>query len=136
MEKQNTTKTILIVEDDVEIKKLLSEFLKIDGYHVFQASNGQEGLSILNSIPTPCVILLDLMMPIMDGREFLKCQSQDIKIAPIPVVILTALEPEERGVSNDLKVVKKPIEIQTLLEVVHQYCNTTHSLNNTPTTNC
>ncbi len=60
-------KDILVVEDDAGIREALRMILELEGYNIREASNGKEGLEVLKSMPRPCLILLDLMMPIMDG---------------------------------------------------------------------
>jgi len=114
-------KTILVVEDDFEIRNILCELLELEGYDVHSAGNGKEGLDLLPKMEEPCLILLDLMMPVMDGFEFLHAKKRYLKIAPIPVVIISALDPgmEPPGAA---KFIKKPIQIDTLLQVVREYC--------------
>jgi len=115
-------RSILIVEDDEEIRWTLRELLEFEGYHVECASNGKQGLELLPQLATPCLILLDLMMPVMDGWEFLKLKKQDVQLAPIPVVVVTALGDQELEKYDAKKVIKKPIQFETLLKVVHEYC--------------
>src|ERR1700679_2088809 len=84
-------KTILIVEDDQGIRETLVEILDSEGYIVLSASNGLEALQVLRSTAVkPDLILLDLMMPVMDGLSFKAQSSQDPSLAKIPVVIMSA----------------------------------------------
>ena len=116
-------KSILIVEDDADIRESLHDVLEVEGYEVFAVANGQEALDRLKILPTPCLVLLDLMMPVMNGWEFLEAKQGDLKIAPIPVVIVSAVIDQAKAKSKAAAgFIKKPIELNTLLEVVRQYC--------------
>jgi CheY-like chemotaxis protein len=114
-------RNILIVEDDVDIRLSLQELLQAEGYNVHGATNGKEGLEWLHQMDLPCLILLDLMMPVMDGWEFAKIKQQDGRIAPIPVVVVSAFENAPETV-RAARYIKKPIKFDALLQVVHQYC--------------
>ena len=81
--------TILIVEDEVTTRDALTEFLEKDGREIVTAGDGEEALERLTEFPRPCVIVLDLMMPRMDGWEFLQRQSGDPSIANIPTIVLS-----------------------------------------------
>src|SRR5437868_1805331 len=86
-------KRILLVEDSQDIQLLLADFLTSNGYAVACASNGQEAIAYLNDKPSaelPGLILLDLMMPIMDGYRFRQLQQKSDQLAKIPVIIMTA----------------------------------------------
>ncbi len=114
-------KSILIVEDDQDIRESLVQILQLEGYETIAVGNGKEGLILLPNLQKPCLILLDLMMPVMDGWEFLKAKQTNIKIAPIPVVIVTAIE-NPVSTTGAVGLIKKPIEFDILLKVVQQYC--------------
>src|SRR5262249_1755713 len=85
-----TSGIVLVVDDDSDIRGALCELLEDEGYRVVAASNGEEALVYLNSRERPCVILLDLMMPVMDGWEFRRQQQKDPRWSQIPVVVITA----------------------------------------------
>jgi CheY-like chemotaxis protein len=110
-------KTILLVDDDCDVTEALSTVLADEGYDVATASNGLEALAYLKSHgPVPCVILLDVMMPVMDGYEFRIEQQLDPTISRIPVVVVTAGAMGERvaemGVTGHLR---KPFDLDRLL---------------------
>src|SRR5215216_6115839 len=85
--------TILIVDDDADIRRLLATFLTFKGYHTLSAANGQEALMQLQLLDAlPLLILLDQMMPVMDGATFRQVQQQDPQLAAIPVVLLSAVD--------------------------------------------
>jgi CheY-like chemotaxis protein len=113
--------TILVIEDDFEIRRILIELLEIEGYRVTGVANGREGLELLPQMAKPCLILLDMMMPVMDGWEFLKEKRGDVTLAPIPVAIVSAIV-QEGEVTDIVKYIKKPIDVNLLLNVVRQYC--------------
>ena len=75
---------LLIVEDEVAIRETLTEILAKDGREIVTASDGQEALERLTEIPSPCLIVLDLVMPRMNGWEFLQRKSADPSVANIP----------------------------------------------------
>ena len=118
---------ILIVEDDESIRDCLAEVLDDEGYSVTVASNGREGLDRLRSPKggrPPCVILLDLMMPVMDGFEFRAEQLKDRALAGIPVVVLSAdgrakVKAAALGIAEALI---KPVDLDEVLAVVTRHC--------------
>ena len=85
-----TTCTVFVVEDDVDTRDMLGKFLELEGFRVEVASNGQQALERLASGVHPCVILLDLMMPVMDGWQFRRHQARHQEIAEIPVIVVSA----------------------------------------------
>ena len=114
-------KTILLVEDDADIRSTLKEVLELEGYQVVPAANGSEALSQLQEMVPPCLILLDLMMPIMNGWEFLEAQREDAKLAAIPVVVVSAAGDKAKSAKAH-GFVKKPIEVDTLLRMIRTLC--------------
>jgi CheY-like chemotaxis protein len=119
-------KQILVVEDDSAIRETIRILLESEGYRVLAAKNGQDALEFLKKNETPCLILLDLNMPVMDGWQFLQARKTDESIAAIPVVIISAVANhfhEEEVVGT----VRKPFELETLLKVVKQYCGSRHA---------
>ena len=82
--------SILVVEDEADIRTALCEILRDEGFHVAAACNGREALDELRSGARPTVILLDLMMPVMSGVDFRVAQLEDARLAHIPVIVLTA----------------------------------------------
>ena len=112
-------RSVLVVDDDADIRSVMCELLTDEGYEVQGASNGEEALATLASW-RPSVILLDLMMPIMDGWTFLDNRQANRKIRCIPVIVMSASHTLSRGderlaVSD---VVAKPFEIDTMLTKV------------------
>lgn len=115
--------TILVVEDDPDITESLCDVLHSEGYEVVTASNGKEGLDRLREIGRPCLILLDLMMPVMSGGEFLAVLRRTDAIAAIPVIIVSAWSNEGAQLrAQSQGFVNKPISIDALLEATHRFC--------------
>lgn len=115
--------TILLVEDDDDIRSTLKEVLELEGYSVATAAHGQEAFERLEEIERPCIILLDLMMPVMNGWEFLEKQKVHKKFSSIPVLVVSAAGEKARSASAAQGFVKKPIEVDGLLELIKKYCN-------------
>ncbi len=121
---------IAVVEDDDDVRETVGDLLASEGYAVLQARNGREALELLRRAdPLPCVILLDLMMPVMDGAEFRAQQLVDPRLQGIPVVLLSANTQlsaivVQLGVAEGLA---KPISLQALLDVAARYADLAHA---------
>lgn len=117
-------KTVLLVEDDDDERDALAALLEQEDYRVLQAPNGAEALKLLEAEPGLCqLILLDLMMPIMNGWDFRKLQKRRAALANIPVVLMSAGAQIAFAV-EDLDAagfVAKPVEFSDLLQKVEQY---------------
>jgi CheY-like chemotaxis protein len=118
-------KSILIVEDSEDIATSVAELLEDEGYEARSVPNGREALEYLASAdPLPILILLDLMMPVMDGYEFRRLQRADARLSSIPVLLMTA-GGEIKSKVNELQVeghLKKPFfDISTILEAVQRF---------------
>ena|SRR5947209_1179655 len=114
---------VLLVEDDTDIREDLAALLESEGYRVAQASNGAEGLDRLRNMK-PCIILLDLMMPVMSGWDFRERQLADPGLAGIPTVILSgaARGAQEAKALKATAFLQKPFDLQPLLQTIAQYC--------------
>jgi CheY-like chemotaxis protein len=110
---------VLIVEDDEPIRDAMRDVLEDGGYPTRCAVNGEEALKILAEEPRPQLILLDLMMPVMNGWELLRALRESATLARIPVVVLSALS--AGAAPPGVPAVKKPINVQTLLRLVEEY---------------
>lgn len=117
-----TCHSVLIVEDDESIRTILKEILENEGYEVFTAENGKVGIEVLQKIARPCLILLDFLMPVMNGKEFMEAKRQDDLIAPIPVVLVSAFEDRSKDIGAQ-GFVKKPIDFDCLLRFLEKYCH-------------
>jgi CheY-like chemotaxis protein len=116
---------ILVVEDDELIRDSLVEYLNEQGYHAVGAVDGVDALDKLRrGNPLPCVIVLDLMMPNMDGRAFRQEQLRDATLASIPVIVLSAYRDVAKNAA-DLAVehyLAKPLKLAALLALVQKHC--------------
>ena len=118
-------KSILIVDDDFGIRDYLTQILQDEGYQVAAAANGLEALDYLKARPRrPCVILLDLTMPIMNGWDFRAAQRQEPRLDAVPVVVLTAdgAASQKAAALGAAGFLQKPVSISTLLNTVERYC--------------
>jgi CheY-like chemotaxis protein len=114
-------KTILIIEDNPAVVSTMKALLELEGYRVFTASNGLEGIEALKSIGSACVILLDMMMPVMNGWGFLDFQRGEPQFADIPVIVVSAFGEVAKSV-NPQEIIHKPVKLDLLLSTVHKYC--------------
>ncbi len=116
--------SVLIVEDDADIRDALAEILRDEGYEVVGAGHGQDALTHLRGGGRPALILLDLMMPVMNGWQFREAQVADATLAAIPVVVISAdgaAAREAVHIGADA-FLQKPIELEELLVTVARYC--------------
>ena len=117
---------VLVVDDDVHIRYALVDALEDEGYRALCASNGAEALQVLREMPNPpALILLDLMMPVMDGWQFRAQQRRDPLLSKIPVVVVSAIG---NGMGEAFQVsasayLKKPFLIQDLVATVDSLCS-------------
>lgn len=116
---------VLIVEDDDDLREMMAQLLTLEGFRAETVANGREALEYLRRGDLPDLILLDLMMPIMDGWEFRRIQSADPALASLPVIVLTALEPTGTADFGDAMFLIKPLNFDRLLQLVRRYCGRT-----------
>ncbi len=112
--------SILLVEDDDDVREALVDVLRGAGYEVAWAADGAEAIRALRAGLRPSAILLDLMMPVMDGLQFRAAQRSDPALAPIPVILLSA----DRTIDRDARALEvaarlaKPAQVEDLLATV------------------
>jgi CheY-like chemotaxis protein len=111
--------TVLVVEDDDPLRELMREALELSGYDVVTAGNGREAMAAIARIESVCLVILDLLMPVMNGWEFLDEIQTTPSQAGTPVVIHTS-EPAQAPAGR--RVLQKPITLDRLLSVVREYC--------------
>ena len=117
-----TPPTVFIVEDDTDTREMLSRFLELEGYQVETASNGRQALDRLRGGITPNLILLDLMMPVMDGWQFRREQVRDADLKTIPVIVVSAAGRERIERIDADAVLSKPVDLEELLARVSRFC--------------
>ena len=117
--------SVLIVEDDRDTREMLGRFLELEGFEVQTAANGELALQVLQD-ERPSVIILDLMMPVMNGWQFRVAQQSDPNLSHIPVVVVTAA-----GVREDIPAINadgwlsKPVDFDRLLATIAPLCERT-----------
>jgi CheY-like chemotaxis protein len=121
--------TVLIVEDDADMRDMLSMLLSSEGFHAVVAEDGLEGLHLLRAVRhrtpnAPCLVLLDLTMPRLGGTEFRRAQLSDPIVASVPVAVLSGAQdaPQRARALGAVATLAKPIDLETLLGVVRTYC--------------
>jgi CheY-like chemotaxis protein len=114
------TGTVMIVDDEEGICETLRDVFEDEGYKVGVATNGQEALWLLKTVsPKPCIVILDLLMPVLDGNAVYRAMKADPALANIPVVISTS-DPS-RAPSGAL-IMRKPLALEVLLSMVRRCC--------------
>jgi CheY-like chemotaxis protein len=116
------SRMILVVDDDADIRETLTEVLRTAGVQVVTAANGVEALRILRAGLSPCLVLLDLMMPIMDGYEFLEVQRGDPELMRIPTAVITAGYVIDTARTGDAPLLRKPVGLKGLMAIIDRYC--------------
>ena len=121
---QRAERAVLVVDDDLDVREALTDLLTDHGFQVMSAANGREALGLLRRLKdAPSVILLDLMMPIMDGYGFLEEHDKDSSLARIPVAIITAGHGVDRSrISGAAPIVPKPINVPRLFSILDGLC--------------
>ena len=123
---------VLIVEDDDSIRELYSELLEAEGYEALTSKNGREALALLkNATHLPALIVTDYLMPQMNGLELIEAIQSDERLHPTPIVLISAMNP---SCPKGVEFIKKPLEIETMLKKVNQYCVKTKILKIEPST--
>jgi two-component system, chemotaxis family, chemotaxis protein CheY len=116
-------KTILVVEDDEDLREATAMLIRDEGYTVCEAENGRAALEQLATMPDdPCLVLLDLMMPVMSGQELLQAMQRTQRLAGMPVVVLSA-GGQAADVPEARLFLRKPFPPDRLLAVVREFCD-------------
>lgn len=115
---------VLVVEDDTDLRESLAQLIGLRGYRVLAAANGREALDLIGRDGPPCLILLDLMMPVMDGWTFRESLLGNPQLSQVPVVLLSGVydvaEEARRLLAADYLL--KPVSSRAVLDVVEQHC--------------
>ena len=117
---------IFIVEDDDNIREIFSLALKFEGYDVESFANGQEAIDRLRKTIEPCLVLLDMMMPVLNGEGFMEqFHKLPATIIPIPVFLISATSTKQESQKMGCRgFIKKPVDLDALLSIVRQFCKT------------
>jgi CheY-like chemotaxis protein len=117
--------SVLVVDDDADIRETIGMLLARHGFPVSTACDGADALAQLRAGAHPGLILLDLMMPRMNGEEFRRSQLQEPSLATIPVVVLSGAGRSQdllQRIDKGVEVLPKPIELSELMETVRRFC--------------
>jgi CheY-like chemotaxis protein len=112
-------KKLLIVDDEREIRESLEEFFQEEGFTVITAANGAEALTRLQEAEAPCVVLLDLLMPVLDGNQVYEAMQREPRLTNVPVIVMTS---DPSRAPSGLLIMKKPMNLTRLLSTVQQHC--------------
>jgi CheY-like chemotaxis protein len=116
------SRTVLVVEDDADVREMIQLVLEFEGYSVLTAPNGAEGLEMLRARGNEVgLILLDIIMPVMDGWTFLEKKSQSTSWSPVPTVMISAAQPSHPMISATAGFLAKPVVADSLLAVVERH---------------
>jgi DNA-binding response OmpR family regulator len=120
---------VLIVEDDPEVREMLTQLLKTEGFYAVGAEDGLEALHLLRTVrhrspDAPCLVLLDLKMPRLGGNEFRRAQLGDPTVANVPIAVMSGATDLEQWAEamGAVATIAKPLDIDILLGVVKRYC--------------
>jgi len=112
--------TVLVVEDEDELREMVREALELSGYNVVTATDGQDALAKLAGIDHLCLVLLDLLMPTMNGWEFVEKMHLRPELLSVPIVVQSSAP--ARAPACVTRVLQKPVMFEQLLAVVQEYC--------------
>ena len=121
MTKSDQTHTVLIVEDEEDLRELMRDALQLRGYTVVTAEEGSDALRKIDDIGLPCVILLDLLMPGMNGWDFFEKVRERPELASVPVIVHSSAA--SRAPAGVTRVVQKPLAFDRLVSIVGEYCS-------------
>ena len=114
------SRTVLVVEDDVELCETMCEALALSGYAVVAAQDGKDALNKVGGIESLCLVILDLLMPKMNGWEFVEQLRTRSEFANVPILVYSSAPgPAPATVA---RVLKKPVPLDRLLATVREYC--------------
>jgi two-component system chemotaxis response regulator CheY len=120
--RRGRTPCVLIVEDDDDVREFMQLLVSTAGYETMTARDGQDALVKMRQ-KRPCLVLLDLQMPRMDGWEFRARQLQDLSLSDIPVVCVTAFfDPAQVTRQLGLRCISKPADFPTIIDAVETTC--------------
>lgn len=114
-------KYIMVVEDDAAIRDTLKHLIESEGYVVFIAENGLEALKklrILTKAQHPCLVLVDFMMPVMDGSELINAMQENDILSAIPTVMVSASDKP----LNVKRYIRKPYHLDAIIKLLQEYC--------------
>ncbi len=122
IESKNCMNRVLIVDDNLDIRLLFKRRLETEGYEVIEAENGLQAAETLQSTE-PCLVILDLMMPIMDGWQFLEWKKEQKKeLAELPVIVISAVSNNVKAPEGVAGFLKKPVSLSNMISTIQNHC--------------
>lgn len=119
MKTENAQQSVIVVEDDPDIREAICEMLEFEGYPVVAFENGKEALERLHEFKNPGLIILDLMMPVMNGVQFLRARQNDQALADIPCFVVSAVGKQKEIIREGAQgFLRKPVDARDILAVV------------------
>jgi CheY-like chemotaxis protein len=112
--------SVLVVEDNDDIREAIGAILESEGYEIALAEDGERAIELLAALPRPCLLLVDLIMPKMDGWQLLQRLSRDDRLATIPVVVMSAAASPATVPAH--RTLKKPVDLEILVQIVRDHC--------------
>jgi CheY-like chemotaxis protein len=114
------SKTVLVVDDEEGMCETLKDVFEDEGFTVNMASNGAEALTLLRGMTVkPCIVILDLLMPVLDGNTVYRTMKADPTLAQVPIVISTS---DPSRAPSGAMILKKPVSLAVLLDQVRRCC--------------
>ena len=119
---ESSVRRILIIEDEEDIREILKEFFEGEGYEVLTAIHGKDAFRVLEETEKPNIILVDLMMPVMSGEEFIEKKKVHPHFVGIPTIIMSAdYRTKAKAQSLNIKwAISKPLELTSLISIVDE----------------
>lgn len=121
MTQRATTHTVLVVEDEEDLREMIREALELNGYSVVAAADGQQALRQLSSIEHLCLVLMDLLMPGMSGWDLFQELKRRSELDDVPIVVYSSVA--DRAPDGATRALKKPLTFADLLSTVREYCS-------------
>lgn len=118
--KDGARHTVLVVEDEEDLREMVREALELNGYAVVTAEDGQEALDRVSSIEQLCLILIDLLMPGMNGWDLFQELRRRPELAAVPILVYSSVA--NLAPKGATQVLQKPLTFDELLSTVRQYC--------------
>jgi CheY-like chemotaxis protein len=111
--------TVLVVDDDEELREILCDALEAEGFDIVAAAEGRQALDAMSKIENLCLVILDLLMPGMNGWDLFDAMRADAGLANVPVVVVTSAP--SQAPAGAARVLQKPLKLERFLSMVHEY---------------
>ncbi|HEY8090774.1 MAG TPA: response regulator [Polyangiaceae bacterium] len=112
--------TVLVVEDDEELRGILKDALEAEGFDIVVAAEGRQALDATSRIEHLGLVILDLLMPGMNGWDFFNAMKADVALAKIPIVVVTSSPSQAPSGAN--RIMQKPLKLERVVSTVREFC--------------